>query len=321
MPATPRSENYDVENQLVPEQQNVLGEDRQRNAGNEDRQRRWFDGPDDDAEQRNFNAFFGLMWDVWSSFSYCWWILQQPGTLPSSHLVELAVFIFLMYCSSIATDYLFGRVFGSYRNISSSTLKELLWFLSFFVCLATEAEFFQFLEAQCPDNPLPCFSIAVIPIRILTHFLLNGPVSMVLLPLRLISNYKKFQDAQKTRTFGVQLFLLLATDACLYTFCKYRVLRWREKTDGIMLATHTLWFLDGLLTCARCILIWFLCCARWLLIFFCIGTRQLYFIRRCAASCPSWLAFCSATPSIISRSLSEAAFIINNLLQVVSKRW
>jgi hypothetical protein len=136
---------------------------------------------------------------------------------------------------SILTGFAYGK-YGMPGMLLSKRVESnvglLLWFLSFFVCLATDAEFSQFFHARCPEDPLPCFPFMVFPFRVIMVFFAYGPVSMLLLPARHI--YWHYKHRGDTATFVAKLLALLAIDMWLYAYCKYRDEMFNDGTKTFM---------------------------------------------------------------------------------------
>lgn len=179
---------------------------------------------------------FGLLWDV---LSHCCLFIYFRPSREVQMMLEHPLYFMLQLGTSNAVGLLCARfglpgiILNRKMKLGSSTFGILLWFLSFFFCLATDAEFLQFMRARCPEDPLPCFPFMVIPERIHDIFSVYGPLSMVLFPLRLIYNHFK-HNADGSMLFFTKLFLLVTIDVWLYVFCKYRDQRYNDSTKALV---------------------------------------------------------------------------------------
>jgi len=170
---------------------------------------------------------FGILWDVCSHLLF---FLAIP--LDSKKTDYTSPFVICQMCYSL----ILGSAYGRYGTVGillgkhvETTSWALLWFLGFFLCLATDAESMKFMNARFPGEPPPLasFPFVVFPGQIFVWYLMYGPTSFWLFPARHIVWYlKKGGDRVY---FYSKLSVLVAIDVWLYVFCKYRDTKFNDK--------------------------------------------------------------------------------------------
>lgn len=184
---------------------------------------------------------FGILWDVCSHLL----LLLTIPSLSASKLDYASPFFMCCMFYSLVLGCAYGR-YGTVGILLGKHMETIswasLWFLGFFLCLATDAESIAFMNHLFPGEsgespPLASFPFFVFPGQIFQWFRLYGPSSLCLFPARHIFWYwKKGGDRVY---FYSKLFVLLAIDFWLYVFCKYRDAEFND-TEGAFVVKSTL---------------------------------------------------------------------------------